>query len=76
MDWSVPTLRRLLVSCSVTTIFAIQVMLLLIILAFPGNEWRFEIDATLILDIVAREAVLVNEGIQYLLPPDLKSEDW
>ena len=76
MNWSTTSLRRLFASRSVAVLFVAQIVLLLATLAFPANEWRFEIDAALVLDIMAREAVLVNEVIQYLLPPDLKSEDW
>lgn len=76
MNWFETRVRRLLVSRSVAVLFVIQMMLLLATMAFPGNEWQFEIDAALVLDIMAREAVLVNEGIQYILPPGMKTADW
>lgn len=82
MERSLTTVRRLLASRSVAVLFGLQVALLVAVFLSPslpspgletGTEQGF---LAIILKPVFNEAVFVNEFIEHLLPPDLKTEDW
>ena len=82
MDRSLGTVRRLLAFRSVAVLFGLQIALLIGAFLSPslpdlGPKTVPERGYLLIiLQPVFNEAVFVNEVIEYLLPPDLKKEDW
>lgn len=63
--------RNRFVSWEIVGLFLLQLALFAVAFVKTTPEPSF-----VVWDVVAREAVLVNETVEFLLPTGLKTEDW